>query len=90
MQNLKLSSSELNEVSEQTKHYSDMLTRMRRSIDKIVEGTHWHSSAADTFRERWKKDRVEIIRMRQDLERWSELCKAHADLTELLNRPFGR
>ena len=85
---VKLSASELDKMSKDTKaRYNDLVTVINQ-IESAVSGRDWQSQAASSFAERWGRDKEMLKRLRDDLARWSETLRKHHDIAVQLNKPF--
>ena len=91
MARIRLSESELTDLA-------GKVPRQKQNIDSVVKAgvtavgqadADWRSSAFETFKSRWQKDRNILDKLATELSDWNRKLGQHATVARDVNRPFS-
>ena len=75
----------------------DDLLRQRNNLDNVIEQINsavsgavsaWEGPSAETFRERWMRNKAELEQLKDDLKQWSDHCDQQANAFAGYGGPF--
>jgi len=90
MARIRMSESELTDLA-------GKVQRQKQNIDSVVKAgvtavgqadADWRSSAFETFKARWSKDRSVLDKLATELSDWNKKLGQHATVARDVNRPF--
>jgi uncharacterized protein YukE len=74
------------------------IQKQKQNIDSVTRAgvtavgqadAEWRSSAFETFKSRWSRDRGVLDRLSTELSDWNRKLGQHADVAKAVNRPFS-
>ncbi len=85
---IKISASELEKLSRDAKRQEERMQNISSQVNGAVNGTDWRSSAAESFKALWQKDKQVLSNLQQDLSSWGKHCASQVEPARRVNRPF--
>ena len=91
MPRIRMSESELTELAgkvQKQKHNIDSVTRAGVTAVNQADAD-WRSTAFETFKGRWQRDRNILDKLSNELADWNRKLGQHAKVANVVNRPFN-
>ena len=91
MARIRMSESELTELA-------GKVQRQKQNIDSVTKAgvtavnqadAEWRSTAFETFKGRWQRDRNILDKLATELSDWNRKLGQHAKVANVVNRPFN-
>jgi uncharacterized protein YukE len=90
MARIRMSETELTELAgkvQKQKQNIDSVTRAGVTAVNQADA-EWRSSAFETFKGRWQRDRTILDKLSTELSDWNRKLGQHAKVANVVNRPF--
>jgi uncharacterized protein YukE len=84
---IQLSEQELRDLSRLTQQMNGYLGEVVQQVNTAVTGTDWRSQAAESFKERWTKDKSTLTTLAEALMQWSQELNQHAEVAHDVGSP---
>ena len=91
MPNIRMSESELRDLSTKIQRQQQNVADVTRAGASAVNqaGAEWQSSAFETFKSAWARDKGVLDRLNTELQDWKRKLNEHATVAARVNRPFA-